>query len=530
MNELRPREPASAGGDYLRVEGWEAIRRGYLEYLHDESRMAAPRLEALHFPETAEQVAAAVRSARAAGHGVTVSGARTGITGAAVPLGAEEMICLERVKGRPVVRRAPGGRWVAHVRAGVTLDGLTDALDHGLCDYPDGKPERPLFYPVDSTETTAHLGGTIATNASGARTFHYGPTRQWVEWLRVVTADGRMLELRRCEARAEDGLLVWHGPGGERIDVHCPDLPIPSTKHTGGYHLGPDVDAVDLFVGSEGTLGIVVEAELRLAEKPSNRLFLVQFVADAQEAVALVGTLRGHEGLAPLAIEYIGPRAMDLLRSKGKQTPAYVEVSRLPGDAGAAVYIEIAFEDEPSLDAVYAALKDAVGAVGLEPAASWAGFTEPDAREMRRLRHAVPETVNAIIGQRKRDVPALHKVGTDMAVPPESLGEMMRFYERRLGECGLEFVIFGHIGDGHVHVNILPRDEAELARGEELYTEFAREAVRLRGSVAAEHGIGRIKKAFLPLQYSEVHLEAMRAVKRALDPEGVLNPGVLLDA
>ncbi|KPK61839.1 MAG: hypothetical protein AMK73_07555 [Planctomycetes bacterium SM23_32] len=150
--------------------------------------------------------------------------------------------------------------------------------------------------------------------------------------------------------------------------------------------------------------------------------------------------------------------------------------------------------------------------------------------EMKRLRHAVPETVNAIIGRRKIEVPELHKVGTDMAVPDESVGAMMAFYERRLAECGLEHVIFGHIGDGHLHVNVLPRTGGELEQGEELYVEFAREAVRLGGSVAAEHGIGRIKKRFLPIQFGAEHLAAMRAVKAALDPDGILNPGVLFDA
>ena len=149
--------------------------------------------------------------------------------------------------------------------------------------------------------------------------------------------------------------------------------------------------------------------------------------------------------------------------------------------------------------------------------------------EMKRLRHALPETVNAIIGQRKRAVPELHKVGTDMAVPDAALGAMMDFYESRLAESGLDYVTFGHIGSGHVHVNILPQTLEELVRAEALYGGFAREAVRLGGSVAAEHGIGRIKKKFLPIQFTASQIAAMRAVKSALDPAGVLNPGVLFD-
>ncbi len=529
MNELAPRPPARPDADCRKVAGWDRIREGYAQYLHDESRLAAGRVEAVHFPASAEQAAAALRSARQAGRRVAVSGARTGITGAAVPLGAEEIISLESLKPRPQVRRTDDGEWTVRVGAGTTLAELADALDHGLCDYPDGKPGAPLFYPVDTTETTAQIGGTIATDASGARTLFYGPTRRWVEWLRVVTPDGRLLDLRRGEVRAEDGVLFYRREDGSRAELRTPDLPVPATKHAAGYRLGRDMDAVDLFIGSEGTLGMIVEAELCLAEKPANRLFLTQFVSGAGQAMDLVTACRADRSIRPLALEYIGPRALALLRSKGRGTPAYMEVARLPDDAEAAVYVEIPFADEPELNRIHDALLGILGSAGLDPARSWAGFAERDLEEMKRLRHAVPEAVNAIIGQRRADVPELHKIGTDMAVPVDRLSEMMAVYERRLAESALDYVIFGHIGDGHLHVNILPATAGELARAEGLYMDFAREAVRLGGSVAAEHGIGRIKKPFLAVQYSPEEIDAMRGVKRALDPSCTLNPGVLFD-
>jgi D-lactate dehydrogenase (cytochrome) len=511
------------------VTGVARVREGYAQYLQDESRLRAERVEAIHFPTTPEQVVAALQHARRAGHRAAVSGGRTGITGAAVPLGAEELISLEAMKSRPVVRRADDGGWTIRVTAGTTLDELAEALAHGLCEYPDGKPPAPLFYPVDTTETTAHVGGTIATDASGARTFHYGPTRRWVEWLRVVTPDARLLELRRGDVHADEGTFRYVRSDGSTAAVEVPDLPAPDTKHTAGYCLRSDMDAVDLFVGSEGTLGIVVEAELRLVERPSHRLFLTQFVPDADVGVGFVTACRDDERLRPLALEYIGPRAIALLRSTGRQTPAYMEVARLPGQVSAAVYAEIAFADDDELERSYATLCDLLDALGLDPESSWAGFGEKDLEQMKRLRHAVPEAVNTIIGQRQAEVPELHKVGTDMAVPLERLPEMMSVYRERLEGAGLEYVIFGHAGDGHLHVNILPRSAEELARAELLYVKFAREAVRLGGSVAAEHGIGRIKKKFLPLQYGHGEIDAMRAVRRAFDPDGILNPGVLFD-
>ncbi len=435
----------------------------------------------------------------------------------------------ERIKPTPIVRGDGEGGWLVHVGAATTLQELSDALADGRCDYPDGQPDAPLYYPVDPTEASAHLGGNIATNASGARTLHYGPTRDWVRWLKVVMADGRILELRRGQVRAQDGVLLYRREDGSRVELSIPDLPIPNTKHTAGYHLKPDMDAVDLFVGSEGTLGIVVEAELALTPKPAHRLFLTLFLDGRDTAIGLTHALKAHPGLSPLALEYIGPRTVDLLRRGGNQTPASAEVARLPDGAAALLYTELPFQDEAELDAIHEALTEVLAGFGLDPAQSWAGFTERDLEEMKRLRHAVPETVNAIIARRKAEAQEIHKVGTDMAVPDESLREMMDYYERRVAEHGLEFVIFGHIGNGHLHVNILPRTAEELRLAQELYMEFAHEAVRLRGSIAGEHGIGRIKKKFLPIQFSEADLSAMRAIKDALDPHGLLDPGVIFD-
>jgi D-lactate dehydrogenase (cytochrome) len=529
VNELKPTSPGATGDHYRTVAGWEKIRQGYLQYLADESRMAAESIEAIHFPTNAGEVASAVREAAARGNTVAVSGARTGIAGAAVPMGADEVISLEHLKARPVVQRDPDGNWCVQVPAAVTLAELAYALDHGQCDYPDGKPEAELYYPVDSTEMSAQIGGTISTNASGARTLYYGPTRDWVNWLKVVTADGRILSLRRGQVTADPDCLVFHREDGEPVEIAVPDLPLPPTKHNAGYYLKHGMDAVDLFIGSEGTLGIVCAAELRLAPKPANRLYLTQFVGDHRDAVRFVQGCKKHPDVSPLALEYIGPRALTLLRREGRQTPAYVEVSRLPEDAGAAVYAEIPFETEPELDAAYAAVEEVLGTCGLSAEHSWAGFQRKDLEEMKRLRHAVPETVNGIIGRRKREIPDLHKVGTDMAVPDESVTEMLEFYHGQLDRAGLEFVVFGHIGNGHVHVNMLPSSAEELKTAKKLYVEFAREAVRLGGSAAAEHGIGRIKRQFMPIQFTEDEVQAMRAVKTALDPHGTLNPGVLFE-
>ncbi len=525
MNDaLTPRgiEPRPA----REVVGAAAIVAGHAGILADESRLTAAGVERLHLPTDAAEVAGALLAAAGRGARVTISGARTGITGGAAPLESGEVVSLAGLTPRPVVRR-DGEGWRVRVGAGTTLDGLAAALAGGDCEHPDGRPPVAHYYPVDATEGTAQLGGTIATNASGARTYRYGPTRDQVRWVQVVLADGRLLELERGTVRAVDGRLRLIAADGSAVDLPLADLPAPATKHNAGYALRRDMDAVDLFVGSEGTLGVITAAELRLWPVPPERLYMTQFAGDDDTVVAWVEAVGAHPDLAPLALEYLGPRALELVRRRGSASSAHIELSRLPATAGSLLYAEVPFASEDELDRIHAGLAACAAAAGLDPTDSWAGFTVRDLEEMKRLRHALPETVNAIVGERRRSEPRLHKVGTDLAVPATTLGEMLAIYREHLSAAGLQYVIFGHIGDAHLHANLLPRDAAELDRATGLYAKLARAAVDLGGSIAGEHGIGRLKRHLLPIQFSAADLAAMRAVKNLLDPTGLLNPGVL---
>jgi len=151
---------------------------------------------------------------------------------------------------------------------------------------------------------------------------------------------------------------------------------------------------------------------------------------------------------------------------------------------------------------------------------SWFATDEADARRMREFRHQLPVLVNEWLtrhGQRK--------ISTDMAVPDDAFAAMLRFYKETLGASGLQYVIFGHIGDNHVHVNILPRDDMEAERAREIYSQFVRRAVSVGGTISAEHGIGKLKRDYLPLLYTEKHLREMAALKRAFDPSCILGRG-----
>jgi len=524
------------------VRGRARIESEFSGYLTDESRTTAEGIDALFFPRSVGEVCEAVRHCARERVPVTVAGARTGIVGGAAPVESQAVISLEGLGHiRSLRYDEREGAFFVSVEAGVILADFQTALRNTAPrDLPwvddasrsagarllQGEGRR-LLYPVDPTETSAQIGGTVATNASGARTFHYGPTRPWVEALTVVLASGEVLSLRRGDVLAAGGRLVLEHADGQRVPVAVPSLPMPSTKHAAGYMLRGDMDAVDLFVGSEGTLGIVAEVELRLALEPRERLFATAFLPSEAVALGLVQQLRRAGGMEVLALEYFGPTALRLLRRKREEGGASSGVPPLDDAACCAVYVEFAFDGDEAFRSCYATLEGLLRRFGTSPRRTWASLWPGDMAAMKAFRHALPEFVNAIIAQRKRDVPALHKVGTDMAVPDERLEDVMALYRRELEASGLEHVIFGHVGDNHLHVNILPGSESELERAMALYELFAREVAAMGGSVSAEHGIGRLKRSFLRLQYGSESIEAMRAVKQALDPDGLLNPGVL---
>ncbi len=504
------------------------ISEAYGAFLADESRLSAAVPAALYLPRSTDEASAAVAECAQRGVPVVVSGGRTGIVGGAVAQQGAALLSLNELVADPVVHwREHLQSWTVTVAAGTRLEELQERLRRGEVGGEGPGPDR-LFYPVDTTEVSASLGGTVATNASGARTLLYGPTRCWVEALTMVLADGRRLRLRRGDLRAADGSLRIERESAAALQVRTPAIPVPATKHTAGYHLKPDMDAVDLFVGGEGTLAVVTEVELRLRETPAQTVGLCVFARGDGIAERLVEAIGAEAGLEPAALEYMDGRSLDLLRAYRASAGEGSGVPPIPEPARSVLYIEGALPSEEAVEEFVALMEGPLGRCGLSTDDVWAGFDARALAAMKRLRHALPERVNSLISERKRDIPAVTKIGTDMAVPLPALATMMAVYREGLAAEGLEHCIFGHIGNGHLHVNILPRSDDEMRRGRRLYELFARRAVALGGSVAGEHGIGRLKRAFMRIQYDDDALEAMAQVKRACDPLGLLNRGVML--
>lgn len=428
--------------------------------------------ERLIVPDTEADVLRTLTEAVRTHTPLTIAGAGSGLTGSRVPQGGW-VLSLERLRNLEIEHG------LARVGPGVTLLELRDQA-----------AKTKQFYPPDPTEITASIGGTIATNASGSRSFKFGATRRHLRALRVALLDGT---------------VRWYCRG-EAIDFDVPTIPAPDVrKNTAGYRLWPGMDWVDLFCGSEGTLGIILGAEVGLLPIPTELFAGVIFFASDDEALDAVARWRSVPELRML--EYADRRCLQLLCSR------YPEI---PTAASAALLIEAEGDD---VEAWETRLEESRALIE----ASWFAVEAKDRERFRQFRHSMPELVIDLMRRR-----GFMNMGTDYAVPINREREMLAFYRQRLeAELPNSYVLFGHIGDAHLHVNMLPATQAEADKATALLKEFAAHAVSLGGTVSAEHGLGKRKASLLPLQFSEEHIEAMRQVKSRLDPQWLLGAGTL---
>ena len=457
-------------------------------FLSDASFIRDGYAERVVLPESVAEVSEILSSANRDRVPVTVSGAGTGTVGGRVAFGGIVLATdkLNRIKS--IVHEEHGG--FALVEAGVVLSDLQRAVD-----------QEGLLYPPDPTERGCFVGGNVATNASGARTFKYGPTRNYVRALKVVLASGEVLDLRRGDVRADSSGRIRLGS----VEVQLPSYRLPNTrKNASGYFVAPKMDAVDLFIGSEGTLGVICEVEVRLLPKPEGLLSGVVFFADEADVLALVSDVRAHGDAR--ALEFFDRESLNFLRQK---------YSTIPDEAAGAIFFEQETNEatEEVVLSAWQELLDQHHAL----ADSWFATNEQDQAKLREFRHQLPVLMNEWFARYRQ-----RKVSTDMAVPDEAFPGLFRLYKETLQSSGMRYTIFGHIGDNHVHVNILPRDDAEGARARELYVEFLKYAASVGGTLSAEHGVGKLKRDYLHFFYNDQQLREMVALKKAFDPNGIL--------
>jgi len=432
------------------------------EWGRDWTRSHSPRASAVVFPESVEQVVELVRLAVACRIALVPSGGRTGLSGGAVAANGEVVVSFDRMNR---ILEFDAADRILTCQAGVVTQAVQQrAAEHGL------------FYPVDfASAGSSQIGGNVATNAGGIKVIRYGLTRDWVAGLRVVSGKGELLDCNR-------GLV----------------------KNATGY------DLRHLFVGSEGTLGCIVEVDLRLAPTPVPQSVMVVGVNRFRDILKVLAEFQ--TALAPSAFEFFSQVALEKVVAHRNMRPPLAQPTPF--------YALLEF-DSTDVAAAEAAFARTVEAGWVSDGVL--SHSEAQARDLWQLREGISESIAQFL-------PYKNDLSVRISRLPDFLDDVDELVAQRYPD--FEVCWYGHIGDGNLHLNILKPEALSIdefyARCAEVSPEIFRLVAARGGSISAEHGVGLLKRDYLEFSRSGEELAVMAALKQVLDPAQIMNPGKLL--
>jgi glycolate oxidase len=432
-----------------------------IPYGFDGTAALARRPPCVVFPQNTQQVAACVKLAGEYHVPIVTRGSGTGLSGGSVPTADCVVLCLVKLDG---ILEVDPRNLTLHAQCGVVTKEIDDAAaKHGL------------FYPPDpGSMKISTIGGNVAENSGGLRGLKYGVTRDYVMGMTVVLPNGEIATLgNKC------------------------------VKDVAGYSLK------DLFIGSEGTLGIITEVLLKLLPRPlARRTMLAMY--DSMEAAASTVSAIIAARIIPCTLEFLDRMTLKCVED----------------------YAKIGL---PDVEALLLMETDGHPAAVADEAAKMLEIAKTHGA--REVKMAADEAEGARLAAARRNAfSALARVKPttileDVTVPRSELARMVKFINETAAKHRLLIGTFGHMGDGNLHPTFLTneKDSEEMHRVETALAEIVGETIRLGGTVTGEHGVGLAKKAFLKQQFGAASYELLKSVKRTLDPKGILNPGKIFD-
>jgi len=456
-------------------------------YLQDASNYVGGFANKVVIPESIEELTCFLKTNT---QQITIAGAGTGMTASRIP----ESGCIISLERFDSIGNPENG--IIDVGPAASLANLYKKLE-----------ATEYFYPPNPTETLASIGGTLATNASGSRSYKFGVTRDYVLEADIILVDGNTITLKR-------GLTINNPLNiSDGRQLFFPEITYksPLCKNAAGYYVRPNMDWLDLFIGSDGTLGIFTRIRLKLEVSPSSFISGVLFFKKEVECWDLVESIKKSNSkfIKPCSLEYFDRHSLNRLRKK---------FTNIPLNAQSALFFENDIDRksnyDPALEAWIDYLKETSALSD-----SWIAQSSNDLKRFHEFRHAIPVLLNEENSRLKRT-----KIGTDMAVPDAHFMNMMIFYKNELESSGIDYVIFGHLGDNHLHINFLP-DEQDIQKAHELYARLVRQVLEWNGTVSAEHGIGKLKKKYFLQMVGEKSLTQLKAIKEIFDPGFILGKG-----
>lgn len=473
-------------------------------YLVDASNFKG-YCDAVFLPADEKEIIEILKEANSKKQKVTIAGNRTGLSGGCVPRGGI-VISTEKMDKIPEINSVNKS---ATVEPAVVLR-----------EFQNKVREYNLLYPPDPTEKNCFIGGTLSTNASGEKTFKYGSTRVFVEKLDIVLADGELLKLERGKFKADGYHLCLKTENGKEYNLEIPFINMPLTKNASGYYCKKDMDAIDLFVGSEGTLGLITKAQLKLVPYPEqiisciiffdNEQNALQFISDARNKSYQTRNEKSNNTIDALALEFLDENSLNFIKE---------DYNQIPSDAKAAVWFEqevTKSNEEALFDSWMQLVSDHKG----NEENAWFAMNEKEKAEIQGLRHKVSLKVADYLSQHN-----VKKLGTDSAVPDEKFLEFYSFCKEEMTKNKFNYIAYGHFGNSHLHMNMLPKNEEEYNKGKIIYRNIYKKAVELGGAVSAEHGIGKLKTDYLLDMYGEKVMNKMADIKKTLDSNLILGVG-----
>ncbi len=508
------------------ITGKENIRQNLSSILQDESHYHSGTPEKVYFPESNEDLQSILKETNNKAIPVVFIGAQTGTTGGAVPIEDCVAVCFSSMNRINFIKWF-GNTPVLYCDPGVTLLSINQFLQspRSWPYHVDGVEtilDTRYMYPPDPTEYSAQLGGTVSTNASGARSFRFGPTRNFVSALDIVLATGEKLEIFRGEIIAHDNCFKITTNQGRIIQVPSPTFTMPQTKNASGYFSRPSMDLIDLLIGSEGTLAAFSQIGIRLIPEV-HIISGMTFFKDSEFAFDFADFLRLESQV--ISIEYFDSNSLSLVSDNrdrlSEKFPDY------PTDKKCAVFWEFMENQPDSFESKFEQWEKWLSLCGSSFDHTWSGFDVAERERLRKFRHAIPELINSLIARNKINWSSIRKVGTDTAIPASLFRKVYHQYIKTIEKRQLAWASFGHLGDYHLHINIIPSNGLEMDSALESYREIMEITIQNGGTISAEHGIGKIKREFFQRMYDENAISQMKAIKRSFDPHGILNRGNL---
>jgi D-lactate dehydrogenase (cytochrome) len=474
-------------------------------YFEDNSGVRGSSADFVAIVEKEEDIPVFLKRMSTKKISITVAGALTANTASGLAFGGA-VLSLEKLNKIGEIKKIDENHALITVQAGARVGDIKAKT------YSEG-----WSYPPDPTEKNAFIGGNLATNASGVRGFKFGVTRDYVKTLKVVFADGAVAVIERGKYFADkNGKIVFDTNNGKK-NIILPKYVLPNIKNAAGYYNKPQADFIDILIGSEGTLCVFIESVLKLIPHFKEVFGGIIFFDDRNKAYEFVKRIKSISKISKsenlknlinaMSLEYFDKNALSLIKDCYPIIPENVEVGIM--------FEQDIYEDNSDILMEQWIKEIENSYINLEKV--WFASNLYEMEKFRVFRHKIPEKVNEIVKRNK-----IPKVGTDFAVPDGKLSIIIDFCEQEFKNIGVFNLTFGHIGENHLHANIIATNEHEYEECRKMYIRIAQKVVELGGTVSAEHGIGKLRHVFLAEMLGESGFKELAQFKKSLDTNGIL--------